>query len=204
LEPKASHRLRAAPSSRSGRFVAARIARCAVKSGGCSLAIPWLLSQMMMQVLYVLPIGVVLWRGQGANGSVATAVAPLVVVVASQLSASLAWLTLAGEDAPELLAVAPVTRRQVERAKLEAIAIPVALIASVPSIWLARYSPIDAGLSLVFGAAAAICTALINPWHPVSGRSTNLRRRAQSKLIGLIEHLMSFLWAVSTGLALYR
>src|SRR5262249_19245292 len=25
---------------------------------------PWLVSQMMMQVLYVLPIGVVLWRGQ--------------------------------------------------------------------------------------------------------------------------------------------
>jgi ABC-2 type transport system permease protein len=79
------------------------------------------------------------------------------------------------------------------------------MFASILLIGLSLYSPIDAGLALLFGAAAATCTALINLWHPVGYRRTTvIRRRAQPKLIGLIEHLMSLLWAVATGLALYR
>jgi ABC-2 type transport system permease protein len=164
---------------------------------------PWLAMQLMMQILYVLPIGVVLWRGQGPQGSLGTAVAPLLVVIASQLSAALAWLTLCCEDAPELLAVAPVTGKQIERAKLIAIAVPVALIVCVPLFWLTRYSWSAAALTLLFGAAAASCTALVNLWHPGPGKRANLvRQHAQSKLVGLIEHLMSLLWAVSTGIAL--
>jgi len=164
---------------------------------------PWLASQLMMQILYVVPIGIVLWRGQGPQGSMEAAVAPLLVVIASQLSASLAWLTLSGEDAPEMLAVAPVTPAFIRRAKLLAVAVPVATLIGAPLLWLACYSPYSAGLTLLFGAAGATCTALINLWHPGPGKgSTLVRRHAQSKLVGLIEHLMSLLWAVSTGIAL--
>jgi ABC-2 type transport system permease protein len=125
------------------------------------------------------------------------------VVIASQLSASLAWLTLSGEDAPEMLAVAPVTPSYIRRAKLMAVAAPVAAIIAVPLMWLASYSLYTACLTLLFGTAGATCTALINLWHPGPGRSSTLvRPHAQSKLVGLIEHLMSLLWAVSTGIAL--
>ncbi len=164
---------------------------------------PWLASQLMMQILYVVPIGIVLWRGQGPQGSMEAAVAPLLVVIASQLSASLAWLTLSGEDAPEMLAVAPVTPSFIRRAKLMAVAVPVAAIIAAPLLWLASYSVYSAGVTLLFGAAGATCTALVNLWHPGRGKGgTLVRQHSQSKLVGLIEHLMSLLWAVSTGIAL--
>jgi ABC-2 type transport system permease protein len=164
---------------------------------------PWLISQVLLQILYVLPISIVLWRGQGPQASIGLAVAPFLVVVAAQLSASLAWLSLSGEDAPEFLRAAPLTRHQLERAKLEAIAVPVAGILAIPLAWLTLLAPLAGLWSLVFGAAAAACTALINLWHPMPGRRSDLmRRHSQSKFIGLLEHLMSLLWAVATGLAL--
>jgi ABC-2 type transport system permease protein len=164
---------------------------------------PWLISQILLQILYVLPISIVLWRGQGPQASIGLAIAPFLVVVAAQLSASLAWLSLSGEDAPEFLRAAPLTRPQLERAKLEAIAVPVVGILAIPLVWLTLYAPLAGLWTLAFGAGAAVCTALINLWHPMPGRRTDLiRRHSQSKFIGLLEHLMAMLWAVATGLAL--
>ena len=50
---------------------------------------PWLSSQLALQVVYTLPVAVVLMRNQGPDGNVAMAIAPALVVIASQLSASL-------------------------------------------------------------------------------------------------------------------
>ena len=52
-----------------------------------------------------------LWRGGGVTGSVEVAVAPSIVVIAAQLSGSLAWVTISAEDAPESLTSAPATRQ---------------------------------------------------------------------------------------------
>ena len=71
---------------------------------------PWLASQMLLQVIYTLPISVVIWRSQVGGGSPALAASPFIVVIASQISASLAWLAVSSEDAPEFIATAPVPR----------------------------------------------------------------------------------------------
>jgi ABC transporter len=53
------------------------------------------------------------------------------------------------------------------------------------------------------GFRNSTCTALINLWHPAPGKSRSLiRQHVQSKVVGLIEHLMTLLWAVATGIAI--
>lgn len=46
-------------------------------------------------------------------------------------------------------------------------------------------------------------TGLLNLWHPMPGnRRGMLRRHAQSKLVGLLEHVLAILWAIAAVLAL--
>lgn len=164
---------------------------------------PWLISQLFLQIVYTLPVSVVIWQSQGAGGSVALSVAPAIVVIASQIAASLAWLTLSSEDAAEFLATAPLTRAAIERRKLEAIAVPLAAFLAVPLAGLAWFSPPAALYALVFGVGAAASTALLNLWHPMPGRRSDmLRRHSQSKLVGLMEHMISLCWAVAMVLGI--
>lgn len=159
---------------------------------------PWLLSQLLLQVIYTLPVAFIIWRSLGTQNAAAVSVAPAIVVIASQLSASLAWITISSEDAPEFLASAPVTRGEIEWRKLEAVALPLGLFLALPLVGLAFVSPTAALWAVVFAVCAASSTALLNLWHPMPGRRTMvMRRHSQSKLIGMMEHLLSLLWAVA-------
>lgn len=166
---------------------------------------PGLASQILLQIIYTTPISVVLWRAMGPNGSLALATAPALVAVASNVSASLAWLAISSEDAPEFLATAPVSRREVERRKLEAIALPLVVIVALPLafVWSAG---VKAGLvTTAYVGAAAIAAALLNLWHPVPGRRGDiLRRHSQSKLVAMMEHMLSLLWAVALALTAFE
>ena len=164
---------------------------------------PWLASQLLLQIVYTMPISVVIWRSQGAGGSLALAAAPAIVVIASQLAASLAWIAVSSEDAPEFIASAPVSRGEVERRKLEAIALPLAILLALPLIGLAWFEFAGAAITGGFAVAASASTALLNLWHPMPGRrAAVMRRHAQSKLVGLMEHSMALCWAVAVVLFL--
>jgi ABC-2 type transport system permease protein len=164
---------------------------------------PWLMSQIMLQIVYTLPVSVILWRNGGVTGSVGVAFAPSIVVIAAQLAGSLAWLALSGEDAPEFLATAPVTRGEIERRKIEAIALPILALLALPLIGLAFASPWGAFCAASFALGAGVSTALLNLWRQAPARRTMvLRRHSQSKLVGLIEHLLSILWAVGAVIAI--
>jgi len=166
---------------------------------------PWLASQLLQQVIYTLPVSVVLWKAQGPHGSVSLALAPMVVVVAAHISASLAWLTISSEDAPEFLQTAPVSPSVVTRAKLQAIALPlVAIFAPILfGIWLVL--PKGAILTTIFATLAAASTALLNLWRPAPGKRGDLmRRHQQSKIVGMIEHALSLFWAMALALAAFR
>ncbi len=163
---------------------------------------PWLVSQIMLQIIYTLPVAIVIWRSQGDDGNIGLSVAPAIVVIASQIAASLAWLAISSEDAAEFLATAPVSKAQIERRKLEAIGLPLVLFLALPIIGLAFFSLWTAIVTSFFCAAAAGSTALLNLWHPKpGGRAQVLRRHSQSKLVGIMEHALSLLWAVAMVLA---
>lgn len=162
---------------------------------------PHIFGQLSLQIIYTIPIAVVLVRGESVPA--ALALAPTIVVIAAQVAASLAWITVSGEDAPELIATAPVSSAAVDRAKLEAVALPVLMILAVPLAGLALVDWWSALLATVFGAAAATCTSLANFWHPMPGnRRGMLRRHSQSKLMALVEHGFAVLWAVAIVLAM--
>jgi ABC-2 type transport system permease protein len=163
---------------------------------------PWLLSQMGLQALYSLPIGFILWRNGGVTGQAGVAFAPTLVVIAGQLAASLAWIALCGEDAPDFIATAPATRGAIERAKLAALAPPVAIVMAAPLGLLALASPRGAVVALVCGVGASVSGALLMLWRQAPARrGLVLRRHSQSKLVAAIEHWLSLCWAAATGLA---
>jgi ABC-2 type transport system permease protein len=81
---------------------------------------PWLVSQSLKQILYLVPPAVLLWRSFESGVGPLNLLVPVLVMAAGQLAGGLAWLTISGEDAPDLVATAPVPSRFVLRAKVEA------------------------------------------------------------------------------------
>ena len=158
-------------------------------------------AQLSLQIIYTLPLAVVLLRGV-ENIPLAVALAPAIVVIAAQIAASLAWITVSGEDAPELIAAAPVRRARWSSPRSRpsrcrcspswpALRRARAALAARRRCW-----------SALFSAAASVSTALLNLWHPMPGnRRGMLRRHSQSKLMALLEHLMAMLWAIAIVLA---
>jgi ABC-2 type transport system permease protein len=162
---------------------------------------PSLFVQLGLQIIYTVPIAVVLLRSEALP--TALALAPTIVVIAAQVSASLSWIMVSGEDAPELMATAPVSAAEVDGIKLTAVGLPVLVIVALPLLGLALVSWPIAVLSALFAAAGAASTALLNFWHPMPGnRRGMLRRHAQSKLIALAEHALAISWAIAIVLTL--
>jgi ABC-2 type transport system permease protein len=162
---------------------------------------PSLFAQLGLQIIYTIPIAVVLLRSNLVPAAVA--LVPTIVVIAAQVAGSIAWITVSGEDAPELIASAPVAAPAVDRAKLSAVVLPVLAIVGAPLIVLATLSVRAAIVAVLFSAGGSACTALLNFWHPMPGnRRGMLRRHQQSKLIGLVEHGLAMLWAFASVFAL--
>ncbi len=163
---------------------------------------PWLMSQLLLQAAYTTPLAVILWRGGGPTGTVGVAFTPPLVVIAAQLAGALSWIALSAEDAPDFLATAPLARAVIERAKITAIGQPIALLLALPLAALAFASPWAGFCALLCGAGAIASAALVNLWRQSpSRRGLVLRRHSQSKLVGMMEHLVSILWAVATTTA---
>ncbi len=162
---------------------------------------PSLFAQLGLQIIYTIPLAVVLLRSELLP--TALALGPTIVMIAAQVAGSIAWITVSGEDAPELIATAPVTAASADRAKLSAVALPVLAILALPLAGLAFVSWRAALVVVVFAAMAGASTALLNFWHPMPGnRRGMLRRHSQSKLIGLVEHGLAMLWVFAVVFAL--
>ena len=89
---------------------------------------PWLMSQILMQLLYLLPPAFLLWRAFYDRSGASPLLVTIIIIAAGQLAGSLAWLAISGEDAPDLIASAPVTNTGVFRAKTEAVMGVIAIV----------------------------------------------------------------------------
>ena len=95
-------------------------------------------------------------------------------------------------------------RGQVERAKLAAIAAPVAIVMTPPLLALASASPWGALCALGCGIGACVSGALLMLWRQAPARrGLVLQRHSQSKLVALAEHWLSLNWALATGTAVF-
>lgn len=161
----------------------------------------WLLSQTLMQVLYLVPPAFMLWRGFGAAGGAPVVVIPVLVMAAGQLAGGLAWLAISGEDAPQLVATAPVGEGAVIRAKTEAVLCVIGLVVSPILITVALIDPLGALAALAGIAAAATSATAIQLWFRSQARRSNFRRRqTSSRLATFAEAFSSIFWAGSAGL----
>jgi ABC-2 type transport system permease protein len=162
-----------------------------------------LLSQVLFRVLYMLPLVLVLLRnaGQAATFALPAGVGA-VAFLASQVAASLTWITFSAEDVPELIACAPASLPLIWRAKLVAALTPLALLLVAPLIVLTVLAPRAGLVALVFWPAAALASGLISQWRQRPAKRSDFRRKASSSwLTGLSQFGLGGLIAWAAGLA---
>ena len=163
---------------------------------------PWLISQSLMQILYLLPPAVLLWRDFGTGAERLVVLAPVLVMAAGQLAGGLAWLALSGEDAPDLVATAPLLPRAVLRAKVEAVLAAVALPVLPLAIALAPAAPRVALVTLVGAALSAAGACAVQFFFRAQAKRTNFRRRqTSSRFATIAEAFVSISVAGAAGLA---
>jgi ABC-2 type transport system permease protein len=126
----------------------------------------------------------------------------VIVSVGGQLAGALAWLAISGEDAPDLVATAPVAPRAIIRAKVEAVMGAVGIILCPLLLAFAWASPFHALAALCGVAIAAASTIQIQLWFRAQARRSHFRRRhTSSRIATFAEALASFSWAAAAGLA---
>jgi ABC-2 type transport system permease protein len=163
---------------------------------------PWLMSQTLMQILYLLPPALLLWVTFRDGHDAYVILIPVVVMAAGQLAGGLAWLSISGEDAPDLVATAPIAASRILWAKIEAVIGMIALI----------FSPLVAALAFDSAFAALVCASgilsaaaaatLIQLCFRVQARRSQFRRRqTSSRIATFAEAFSSIAWAATAALA---
>jgi ABC-2 type transport system permease protein len=162
-----------------------------------------LLAQVLLRVLYLLPVTFLLLRSAtGHQIFLLPGGAAALTFLAGQVSASLTWITVSAEEAPELLMCAPASAARVRNAKLAAGLAPLVFLLVIPLAIVTAVSPL-AGLAATAGAtAAAYAAGLINAWYPTPGKRSDFlrRRRGGSILTGLAYLFVSALIAGAAAL----
>lgn len=163
---------------------------------------PWLMSQTLMQILYLIPPALLLWKNYGDRAGGMVILAPVLVMAAGQLAGGLAWLAISGEDAPDLVATAPLGRVAVLRAKVEAVIGAVLLPLTPILAAMAFIAPATALVATFFVVAAAgASTAIQLIFRAQAKRSYFRRRQTSSRFATFAEALSSIAWAATAGLA---
>jgi len=164
---------------------------------------PWLLSQSLMQLLYLVPPALLLWRSFADRTVAIVLITPVVVMAAGQLAGGLAWLTISGEDAADLVTTAPLPALRVTRAKIEVVLMVIAAIFAPLVLALAFASPLQAIVTASGVIVAAASATSIQLWFRVQAKRSQFRRRqTSSRLATFAEAFTSIGWAATAALAL--
>ena len=164
---------------------------------------PWLLSQSLMQLLYLVPPALLLWRSFSDSSAAIVLVTPVIVMAAGQLAGGLAWLTISGEDAADLIATAPMSPSRVTRAKIEVVLIAIGVIFAPLVAALAFASPLQAAITALGVVVATVSATAIQLWFRVQAKRSQFRRRqTSSRLATFAEAFSSIGWAATAALAL--
>lgn len=161
---------------------------------------PELVAVIALQMAYMIPAFGLIFAG----GVVSPArLAAAAVLFAGLLTSSLAWLTICGEDAPELIAAAPVPDDVVVRAKLASACLP-ALLLVTPAVAVIAAMDWRAGLlTLLLCPAAAVTAGIQQFWagKPQPRRTFRFRQKG-SMLLALSEYAMAGCWSAAASLAI--
>ncbi|QYE36577.1 hypothetical protein KZX46_12035 [Polymorphobacter sp. PAMC 29334] len=161
---------------------------------------PELITQIALRLIYMIPLAALVLRDK--HGLDAPGIAAAATACAGLLASSLAWIIVCAEDAPDLLAAAPVARAAIERAKLAAACLIPAGVAIVAALAIVQAAPWAALVVLVMGSVAALTAALLQAWFGrPQPRSAFRRRQSGSFVVGLGEVALAGAWAGTAALA---
>jgi ABC-2 type transport system permease protein len=164
---------------------------------------PWLLSQSLMQLLYLVPPAVLLWRSFSDSSIGIVLITPVIVMAAGQLAGGLGWLTISGEDAPDLVRTSPLPPSSLIRAKIEVVLLVIGALFAPLVLALMFASPEQAAVTAVGVTVAAASATAIQLWFRVQARRSQFRRRqTSSRLATFAEAFSSIGWAATSALAL--
>jgi ABC-2 type transport system permease protein len=156
-----------------------------------------------MQLLYLLPPALLLWRSFADSSLAIVLITPVIVMAAGQLAGGLAWLTISGEDAADLVATAPLPASRVIRAKIEVVLIAISVIFAPLVVALLFASPLQATVTAAGVIVASASATAIQLWFRVQARRSQFRRRqTSSRLATFAEAFSSIGWAATAVLAL--
>ncbi|MCP8883812.1 permease [Devosia sp. XJ19-1] len=164
---------------------------------------PWLLSQTLMQLLYLVPPALLLWvnYGSGAGDGSFVVIVPVLVMACGQLAGGLAWLAISGEDAHDLVATAPLTPGTILRAKVEAVLTVIGVVLAPLLLLMAFASWPMALITATCALIAAAAATAIQLWFRVTAKRSMFRRRqVASRAATLSEAFSSILWAATGAL----
>jgi ABC-2 type transport system permease protein len=153
---------------------------------------PNLIAQSLLQVIYLVPLAFILAQ----KADLAALLAPSVILICASLAGNLAWLTVTGEEAPDLIGSAPVDGERVKWLKVGAVILPVLAVA-LPFIgFYLSFNPLHAFFFTVCLAAALSTSAITQVWggKPTGSRDLKLRYK-QVGLLNFLEGFSALGWA---------
>ena len=162
---------------------------------------PWLVSQTLMQLLYLLPPALMLWQNFSGNGRGILIAVPVLVMAAGQLAGGVTWITISAEDAPDLVATCPLSPMQIMLAKLQTVMRAVAMVFAPLLLLLACQSPWVALVSAGGIMIASASSLMIQLWFRTqSKRSAFRRRHTASRIATFAEAFCCIAWAATAAL----
>jgi ABC-2 type transport system permease protein len=141
---------------------------------------PELITQIGQQMVFMVPVVALIF----ADGRITPErMASAGVFLGGALASSLAWLMLCAEDAPDLIATAPVRPVEAMRAKLAAVLTPPAALVLLLALVVTIRAPLAALLMLPMALAAALATSAMQAWTKTPARRSAFRQRYRSSLL---------------------
>lgn len=162
---------------------------------------PQLISQVLLQLVYLVPLLFLVLRHNDTPGP---GIGAGLALLCSSLAGSLAWIVVAAEDAPDLLQSSPAAGRTIVLAKLAACVMPPLLVVAVPLLWLVVRAPL-AGVLIGFAVVAAVLSAaLIVKWQARPGKRSDFKMRGKENFMCSMFELVNTLCWGGLGWLLVR
>jgi ABC-2 type transport system permease protein len=158
-----------------------------------------LLSKTLMQLVYiVVPMGVFAMRQTPGASLPDGMLGPGAVFLASSLAGGLAWITVAAEDAPELLRSAPVPLSRLHWAKALAALLPAWGVALPLQLFAALSDPWSLPGLVFCMVGSTVSAAAVQVWFPTQEKRSDMGQRGQTwSTASVIGSLAGLAWMTS-------
>ena len=168
-----------------------------------ALRSPWLAGELLTPLVYLLPPVVVLSKAQGGDTPPLWLMVSALTMLGSQIAAGVSRLMISGEDAPELVATAPVTRGVLDCAKIVTV-VEVAAILLVPPIALVFWHSALAGfVGLSSSLLAVVCVCFVHLWFRTPGQRETFYGKTKVPItVSIADQMIGFGVASAAGFAI--